>query len=154
MATFLLIVLALALTPSVASFATSAGYTQVTEYQEIDAGVSNSTEALTYVARNDSATYEYFTIAIVAGGTGTVSEYGSAVIDVTSNITYTEATQIIDFASGVFDNTKTYNMSLTYWTEDLTNAVVLALIPIVPILWIVGVLAVGVTTVSILLKKH
>lgn len=153
-AVFVLIVLALALTPAVASFTTDATYQSVVEYHLIDADVSNSTSALAYAARNDSDTYEYFTIVIVAGGTGTVSEYGSAVIDCSQNITYTEATQIIDFDAGVFDKTKTYNMSITYLTDELTSDVVIALLPIVPILWIVAVLAVGVTTVNYLLKHR
>lgn len=154
MGVFILTVLALALTPAVASSVTDAGYVPNTEYALIDADVSNSTSALTYDARNDSATYAYFDIVIVAGGTGTVSEYGSAVIEVATNITYTEATKIIEFKSGVFDETKTYNMSITYHTEGLTSSAVLALLPIVPILWVVAILATGILTITYILKKQ
>lgn len=151
----MLIVLALALTPAVASFVTDAGYSQTTEYKLIDADVSNSTSALTYDARNDSDTYAYFSIIIVAGGTAEISEYGSATIEVATNMTYTESTKIITFdETGLFDPTKTYNMSITYSTVDLTSAVVTALLPIVPILWVVAVLAVGIITITVLLKRR
>lgn len=155
MAVFILIVLALALTPSVASFVTDANYTQYTDYKLITAGTSNSTTT-TYTARNDSATYAYFTVTIVAGGTGEESEYGSTTIHYT-NFTYTVSSKTLAFtgvgAAGPFDEAKTYNMSIAYYTVDLTSDVVIALLPIVPILWVVAVLAVGVTTVVILLKK-
>lgn len=154
MATFILVVLALALTPAVASSVTDAGYVPVTEYQVIDADVSNSTSALTYAARNDSATYAYFTISIVTGGDATVSMYGLADIDVSTNITYTVATKIIDFKAGVLDKTKEYNMSITYYTDELTSAVALVLLPIVPVLWVVGVLAVAVVAITYQLKKR
>lgn len=152
---FVLIVLALALTPSVGSFATDATYTDYTDYKLITAGTSNATTT-TYTARNDSSTYAYFTVVIVAGGTGTTSEFSSATIDYT-NFTYTVATKTLIFdgtAEGPFDETKTYNMSITYYTQDNTNDVALVLLPIVPILWVTAVMAVGIVMVTVLLKRH
>jgi hypothetical protein len=156
MAVFIMVVIALALTPSVASFTTDAGYTEYTQYALIDADVSNST-TLTYNARNDSDTYEYFSVVIVAGGTAEVSEFGSATLDYT-NFSYTVSSKALAISSakddGPLDSSKTYNMSYTYYTEDLTNDVVLVLLPIAPILWVVATLAVGVTTITLLLKRR
>ena len=81
---FVLIVLALALTPSVASFTTDAGYAAYTEYKEIQPLVSNATTT-TYTARNDSTTYEYWTISL----NDTTADTGLTTVDPANNITYT-----------------------------------------------------------------
>jgi hypothetical protein len=149
MAVFILIVIGLALTPSVASFTTSGAYTEYQEYKEIEPLVANST-TLTYDARNDSTTYEYFTITL----NDTTADTGLTTIDSANNITYTVATKALAFVSGVLDDGKVYNASITYYTDDLTNSVVLVLLPIVPLLWVVSVIAVGVVMITVLLKRH
>jgi hypothetical protein len=152
LAVFVLVVLALALTPSVASFATDAAYTEYTDFVNLDPSAGNST-VLSYEARNDSTTYAYFTITL-----NVTSEYGSTTIDCTSNITYTEATQTLEFNvdtddSGPFDPAVAYGVTIVYYTNELTNGVVLVLVPIATLLWVVAVLAVGVTMITVLLKR-
>jgi hypothetical protein len=148
LAVFITIVLGLALTPSVGSFTTDAGYTQTTEYKEIQPLVANST-TLTYDARNDSTTYAYFTISL----NDTTADTGLTTLDEANNMTYTESTKTVTFTSGVLDDGKVYNATISYYTEDLTNDVVLVLLPIAPILWIVAVIAVGIVAITVILRK-
>jgi hypothetical protein len=147
-AVFLLVVISLAFTPSVASFVTDAEYTEYTDSLEVVPATSNSTTT-TYTARNDSSTYAYFTITL-----NTTSAYGLTTIEEATNITYTVATKTLTFKSGVLTSGTAYLVTVVYYTEDLTSTVVLALLPIVPILWVVAVLAVGVVMVTVLLKRQ
>lgn len=148
LATFVLIVIMLALTPSVASFATDAGYQYVTDSLEVTPSSSNST-TLTYYARNDSATYEYFVISLNAS-----SAYGLTDVEVATNITYTESTKTLTFNTGVLVSSTVYLVTVAYQTDDLTSAAVAALIPITPILWVVAVLAIGITAIVYELKQR
>lgn len=147
-ATFILIILALALTPTLAGFVGDSAYQPYTEQKTIVSGTSNSTSALTNNARNDSLTYAYFVITL-----DQANMYGVTTVDVTTNITYTESTKVIAFDVGVFDKTKTYVCTITYFTDDYTSAASLALIAIVPIMWVVIILAVGIVAISHQLKQ-
>jgi len=141
-ATFIIIILALALTPTLAAFVGDSAYQPYTEEKTIVASVSNSTSALTYTARNDSLTYAYFVITL-----DQANEYGVTTVDVATNITYTVATKIIAFDEGVFDTAETYVCTITYFTNALTSAANSALIAIVPIIWVVIILAVGMVAI-------
>jgi hypothetical protein len=148
---FVLIVIALALTPAVGSFVTDAGYTEYTDTNTIDADVSNST-TLTYTPRNDSATFAYFTVTC-----DPANAYGDTTVDVANNMTYLSA-KTVDWLGntglgGPWDDAEEYDLTITYYTEDLTNSVVLVLLPIVPILWITAVIAVGIVMITVLLRR-
>jgi hypothetical protein len=145
--TSLMIVLAMALTPAIGSFTIDAQYQPVQDVKTIVSGTSNSTSALTYHARNDSATYGYFIITL-----DQANEYGVTTVNVATNITYTTGTKVVLFKTGVFDKTKTYICTINYFTLDLTDAASLALIVIVPLLWVVIILAIGIIAIYEQLK--
>jgi len=139
---FLILVVCLALTPTIATSLTDAKFIPETEYKIIDADVSNSTTALTNAARNDSATYAYFTITL-----NDTSAYGLTTIEEATNITYTVVTKIVLFKTGVFTSTKAYNCSITYYWQYITGGSS-ALLDLVPVLWIIAVIAVVVVVAA------
>lgn len=152
LAVFILVVLALALTPAVGSFVTDAAYTEYTDTNTIDADVSNST-TLSYSARNDSSTFAYFTVTC-----DPANAYSDTTVDVANNMTYLSDKTVNWLGNtgtgGPWTSTEDYDLTIVYYTDDLTNSVVLVLLPIVPILWVVAVMAVGVTLITVLLKRH
>ena len=145
--TFFVIILALALTPAVASFATDSKYQAVQEVKTIAPLVANST-TLTYDARNDSATYQYFRITL-----NDTSAYGLTTVEVATNITYTVSSKLLTFKDGVLDNGKIYNATINYDTDDLTSTAIVALIGIVPLIWVVVILAVGIVAIKLQIGK-
>lgn len=143
--TFIAIVLALALTPSVASFVEDARYSLVTHPiafdDPIDPATSNDT-AVTYTIRNVSTTYR----AVMKDTAANAS------ITLVSAVNFT-CTAAKTFTFSALDAAKDYWGTIYYETYELTPDVVLALNPIVPILWVVSVLAIGVTAVVYQLRK-
>lgn len=131
----LILVIALAVTPNVATSTTDAKYVPATEYKEIQPLVSNSTSALAHSARNDSATYAYFTILL-----NDTSAYGLTEVDCSSNITYTVATKIVLFKDGVFDDGKIYNCTILYYWNSMSGTAQETLLDLVPLLWIVAII--------------
>jgi hypothetical protein len=146
-AVFVIIVLGLAFTPSVASMVTNASYIPYTETAEIKPLVANST-VTTYTARNDSTTYAYFQITL----NDTAADTGLTTIDEAKNITYTVSSKTLTFKVGVLDDGKVYNASISYSYLN-PNGAIIAILPIVPILWVVMILAVGIVTISVIIKK-
>lgn len=142
-----MIVVALALTPAVASFTNDAQYQAVQDVKTIVSSVSNSTSALTYNARNDSVTYGYMTITL-----DQANMYGVTTVYVPTNITYTEATKVVLFKVGVFDTAKTYVCTINYYTDDLTSAATLALVALAPLMWVILILAIGIVAIYEQLK--
>lgn len=147
----IIVIIALALTPTVASAVGSAGYVAQTDYKVIVPATSNSTSALTYTARNDSSTYAYFTI--VANDTLNEGLAGLLTVDCSKNITYTVSTGIVLFKTGVFVKATPYNMSITYYYQSL-DAAEISLLAIVPLLWVVMILSAVVVFVVYKLKFH
>ena len=131
---FLILVVCLALTPTIATSITDAKYIPETEYRVIDISASNDTAALTYAARNSSATYAYFTITL-----NTTNSYGLTTVDCSTNITYTVATRVITFKATTLN--KDVNATITYYWQYITGGPS-ALLDLVPLLWIVAVIAV------------
>lgn len=144
---FLVIVLALALTPTIASSVTDGKYIQVTEIKTITPSSSNAT-TLTNEARNDSDTYAYFHITL-----NNTDAYGLTAVHVASNITYTETTKSLAFKVGVLNSSIVYNATITYYYVAMSTAAQ-SLIGIVPIIWVVVVLAVGISAIYIILRKQ
>lgn len=145
--TFILLVVGLALTPSVATFTTDAKYQAVQDIAEIAPLVANST-VLTYDARNDSSTYAYFSITL-----DPANMYGQTDVDVTKNITYTAATDTLAFKVGVLDDGETYEATIDYYTDDLTDAATLALVVLAPLFWVVLILTIGIVAVYEQLRR-
>lgn len=138
--TFLLIVVGLALTPTVVSSCDDARYIGYSQANAMDPATSNST-ATTYTARNDSLTYAYFTITL-----NDTSNYGLTTVDCSSNITYTVATKTLAFDVGVLNVSKDYLATIGYFyiAMDATSQ---ALLLLVPLFYIVIILAVGAVAV-------
>lgn len=143
---FLIVVICLALTPTIATSITDAKYIPETENRVIDISVLNSTTPLTYAARNDSATYAWFSITLNA-----TNSYGLTVVDCSTNITYTVGTRVILFKVGTLD--KDVNCTITYYWQYVTGAPS-ALLDLVPLLWIIAVIAVTVVVAAKKLRLH
>jgi len=137
-----IVIVALALTPTIGTSVVNAKYVPETEYKIVDAAVSNDTTALTYAARNDSATYAWFTITL-----NDTSAYGLTTVECATNITYTVGTKIITFKVGVLTGTKDYNCTITYYWQYITGAGS-ALLDIVPLLWVVTIVAAVIVVVT------
>jgi len=131
----LILVVCLAITPNVLSSSVDAKYVAFTESQEIVPSVSNSTAALTYAARNTSSTYAYFGIVLNA-----TDAYGLTTVDCSQNITYTEATKIIAFDSGVLNKTVVYLATISYQYIAISSAMA-TLLDLIPLFWVVAILA-------------
>lgn len=143
---FLIVVVCLALTPTIATSITDAKYIPETESFVIDISVSNDTTAFTYAARNDSATYAWLSITL-----NTTNSYGLTVVDCSTNITYTVGTKILSFKATTLN--KDVNATITYYWQYVTGASS-ALLDLVPLLWIIAVIAVTVVVAAKKLKLH
>ena len=132
---FLIVVICLAITPNIVTSLEDSKYIPFTESQEIEPLVSNSTAALIYAARNTSTTYEYFTITT----NETTADTGLYTIDPANNMTYTEATQVIEFDVGVFDDGKIYLVTISYYY--MIPSIQVTLLNLVPLFWVVAIIA-------------
>lgn len=142
----IIVIIALALTSTVSTAAIDAAYAPFTENKVIVPSTSNSTTALTHPARNDSATYAWFTIT-----TDNATNYGLYVIDCANNITYTVATKIIAFDVGVFNASLIYTCTINYYWLSL-GAAEQTLLSLVPLFWVTLILAAVVVVVIYKLK--
>ena len=144
--TFLMIVLGLALAPSVATFATSAEYQEVTQEiaygSPIDPAVANTTTTL-YTIYNVSTTYR--------AELKQASDNVSIVLVSETNFTCTAAKT---FTYAELDNTETYWGTIYYDTIDLTSSAVLALVPLAPLLYVVTVIAIGMVAIKVQLGNR
>jgi hypothetical protein len=139
--TFVIIVIALALTPAVASFVEDGRYSLVTdEYNALVPAVANTTTT-EYNIRNVTSTIRITVLDQSDNSTVASTEY-TFVVTAVRTITFDGLT------SG-----EEYWVHVTYETVELTPATVLALNTIIPILWIVIVIAVGVVAIKIQLGK-
>lgn len=143
---FLIVVICLALTLTIATSITDAKYIPETESFVIDISVSNDTTAFTYAARNDSATYAWLSITL-----NTTNSYGLTVVDCSTNITYTVGTKILSFKATTLN--KDVNATITYYWQYVTGASS-ALLDLVPLLWIIAVIAATVVVAAKKLKLH
>lgn len=143
--TFLMVVIGVALTPSVASFAADALYQETTQTiaygSPIDPSSSNVTTP-TYDARINGTC-----VAVLK--------------DVTTNTTQTVVTDYNVTANAVdeitwsgLDNTETYWGTVTYETDDLTSTAVTALVPLASLMYVVVVLAIGMAAIYMQLKTR
>ena len=140
--TFLMIIIGLALTPSVASFGTAALYQPTIETiaygSEETASGGNVTLTTTY--------------DVYASGTITGTLYLNTTNATVTPTGYdpTGAKEITIYglspADGDFWGTVTYD------TDDLTDAAVTALVPLAPLMYIVVVLAVGIGAIYVQMK--
>jgi hypothetical protein len=146
-ATFILIILALALTPVIGSSMVDSEYQHYTECLHLVPASSNTTSALTYNIRGASETY----VTIMAwdndASNATVTGY-----------TFVAATAKTITVTGIVPTGasagRDFWLWITYSTIDLTNAATLALVALVPLLWAVAVLAIGIVAIAYQLKHH
>lgn len=142
--TFLMLVIGLALTPSVASFATDALYQETTQTiaygSPLDPGTSNVTVP-TYDSRiNGTAVAVLYQVSDNTTVT-TPSDYNVTVTAVDA-ITWTG-----------LDNGEDYWGTITYETDELTSTAVTALVPLSSLLYVVVVLAVGIAAIYLQIGK-
>lgn len=145
-ATFLLIILALALTPLIGSSMTDAEYQNYTQCNHLVPASSNNTD-VTYDIRDADEAF----VTIVAwdndASNATVTGYTYAASDAdTLAITGIVPTGA---ASG-----RDFWLWITYSTIDLTSAATLSLVTLVPLLWAVIILAIGAVAIAYQLKHH
>lgn len=142
--TFLMLVIGLALTPSVASFATDALYQETTQTiaygSPLDPGTSNVTTP-TYDARiNGTATAVLYQ----------VSDNATVTSPADYNVT---ANAVDEITWSGLDNGEDYWGTVTYETDELTSTAVTALVPLSSLLYVVVVLAVGIGAIYLQLGK-
>lgn len=140
--TFLMIVIGLALTPSVASFGTDALYQETIQTiafgAEETASSGNITLTTTYEVRTD--------------GTITSTLYLNTTNATTTPTGYdvTGTKEITIYGMSPTDGD--YWGTVTYETDDLTETAVTALAPLASLLYVVVVLAVGISAIYVQLK--
>lgn len=145
--TFLLIIVGLALTPAVASFIIDATYQNSYEEKLLTPSSSNTTTVTYNIRDTDEA---YMTIVALnqtsANKTIASTEYSYTVSGAKTIL-------ITNIVSDKGSAGHVYYLLITYQTIDLTDAVIIALAPIVSLLWVVIVLAVGVVAIYEQLKR-
>jgi hypothetical protein len=139
--TFVIIVLALALTPAVASFVEEGRYSLVTEDDHAVVPAVANTTTTEYNIRNVTSTIR---ISVYDDADDTLVDSG----DYTYVVTAVRTITFDGLTSG-----EEYTVVITYQTIELTPDTVLALNTIIPILWIVIVLAVGIVAIKFQLGK-
>lgn len=145
MLTFILLVIALAITPAVGSFSVDATYTYAYQENTLVPAVSNTT-TVSYNIRETDEAYVTIVALNVTDSNNTVTSYtyaasGAKTILITGIITDKGAAG------------HSYYLLITYQTVDLTPAVNLALIALAPLIWVIMVLAIGVAAIYLQLKK-
>lgn len=143
-ATFILLIVGLALTPSVASFTTDATYQETitlipfgSPIQSTSGGVAIAPDT-NYTIRNVTATI-HLTLYNAADN-ATVTGFTFVVTD-SKQITISD-----------LGDTQDYWGSITYQTSELTSAASLALVGIIPLAWVVLILAIGIVAIRFQLK--
>lgn len=137
---FLILVIGLALTPTISTALVDSKYSAFTENDTVQPLVANTTTTY-YEGRNDSTTYAWFTIIL-----NDTTTYGTYTLDYT-NFTYTTATKLITFKANVLDDGKIYNAQIKYYYLSVTGAGS-ALLDLVPLFWVIGLIA-AITVVAI-----
>lgn len=145
--TFLLIIVGLALTPAVASFTIDATYQNSYEEKLLTPSSSNTT-TVTYNIRDTDEAY----VTIVALNQTSANET-IASTEYSYTVSGAKTILITDIVSDKGSAGHVYYLLITYQTIDLTDAVIIALAPIVSLLWVVIVLAVGVVAIYEQLKR-
>ncbi len=137
--------IALALTPTIAATTESSRYQAIVQEiaygTPIDPSVANTTTTL-YNIRNVTTLYN--------AELKDVADNSSIVLVSGTNFTCTGAKT---FTYTGLNNTKTYWGTIYYETVDLTSAAILGLIAVLPILWVIIVLAFGVVAIKIQLGE-
>jgi hypothetical protein len=145
--TFILIVVGLALTPTIGAFAVSANYTYAYQENTLVPHTSN----VTSVSYNIRETDEVYVTIIALNKTDSNTTIPST--DYSYTVTGAKAITIANIVSDAGSSGHEYYLLITYQTIDLTSSVIVALTPLVPIFWVVVILAVGVTAIYVQLKK-
>jgi hypothetical protein len=144
---FLILVIGLALTPTVQNMVTDSRYIPITEDFEIEPLVANSTTT-TYTARNDSSTYAYFTIVL----NDTTADDPADTAIYLGNFTYTVSSKLLTFVDGVLDDGKIYLATVTYYYIAM-GAAAISMVDLVPLFYVIALVAVCTVTIIVILKK-
>jgi hypothetical protein len=146
---FLILVIALALTPSIATSTVQAQYSQFTDSKVIVVATSNAT-TLTYAAENASTgalNDLWWTITL-----NQTDVYGlTTVLFASGNVSLT-ATSTLTFAGGggtgqgCLTTGKTYLVTITYNALEASGPIQ-ALVTLVPLFWIIAIIAAAVVII-------
>lgn len=140
LALFLIMVVALALTPTLQTASVDAQYTPFTNVNTVVVSTSNST-TLTYSARNGSTNAIndlYWTISL-----NQTNYFGFTTIKFgntqAGNVTYS-ADKTVTFGVPCLNSTKTYLVTITYSVLSVSTAIQ-GLVLLLPLLWIILIIA-------------